>query len=225
MADLNKVLDYSLNGQVPTITARAQAKIDAHIIVDKDDWGKSFSKDFIGEVKQFYSRMQGHKCGYCRSRITPDGYTEPVEHITPRKLKSNWMFVKHNLVISCGGCNSNKGTHNILRNNENTYGNIPANCPAASIEYRIFNPHYDKWSDHFEVENDIFLKPKPNTKGPYTYWLCDMKRYHIIVDYHFQQNLRKPFTSRMLTLRIRIEKDEERKEILKGALDAIVNSI
>jgi uncharacterized protein (TIGR02646 family) len=225
MADLNKILDYSLKGHVPTISKNAQAKIDAHIILDKDDWGDTFSKDFIGEVKEFYSRKQGHKCGYCRSRITPDGYTEPVEHITPRKRKPHWMFVKHNLVVSCGGCNSNKGTDNVLINNENTYGDNPINCPNNSDDYRIFNPHHDIWSDHFEIENEIFLKPKPNTKGPYTYWLCEMKRYHIILDYHFQLNIRKPFTIKTLTLRIRIEKNEDRKAILKKALDTIMNSI
>lgn len=225
MADLNKILDYSLNGQVPTISANAQAKIDAHVIVDKDDWGKSFSEDFIGEVKEFYSRKQGHKCGYCRSRITPDGYTEPVEHITPRKFKPIWMFVVHNLVVSCGGCNSNKGTKNVLRNNENTYGHNSGNCPNNSIEYRIFNPHHDKWSDHFEIEDDFFLKPKANTKGPYTYKECGMKRYHIILDYLFQQNIRGPMSYKILNMRIRKEKDEAKKDILKRALDTIINTI
>ena len=47
MADLNKILDYDLIGKQPPISAAAQAKIDCHVIVDKDDWGDSFSKDFI----------------------------------------------------------------------------------------------------------------------------------------------------------------------------------
>jgi len=224
MADLNKILDYSLNGHVPNISGNAQAKVDAHIIVDKDDWGKSFSQDFIGEVKEFYSRKQGQKCAYCRTRITPDGYTEPVEHITPRMLKPHWMFVKHNLVVSCGGCNSNKGTDNVLVNNENTYGDNPPNCPNNSLDYRIFNPHHDKWSDHFEVEDGCFLKPRPNTKGPYTYSQCGMKRYHIIVEYIFQLNIRKPISARTLNARIRKEKDDTKIAVLKKALETIVDS-
>lgn len=225
MADLNKILDYSLNGHVPPISANAQAKINGHVIVDKDDWGKSFSKDYIGEIKEFYSRKQGHKCGYCRSRVTPDGYTEPVEHITPRLLKPHWMFVNHNLVVSCGGCNSFKGTDNVLRNNENTYGNHAAHCPNISIEYRIFNPHHDKWSDHFEIEDGYFLKPRRNTKGPYTYTKCGMKRYHIILDYLFLQNVRKPMSFKILNARIRKEKDEDKKAILMQAIDTIKDTI
>jgi hypothetical protein len=225
MADLNRILDYSLNGHVPTITINAQAKINSHIIVDEADWGKSFSKDFIGELKEIYARKQGHMCGYCRSRITPDGYTEPVEHITPRILKPNWMFVTYNLVVSCGGCNSFKGKDNVLRNNENTYGNNPGNCPNNSIEYRIFNPHYDKWSDHFEIEDGYFLKPRANTKGPYTFNLCGMKRYQIILEYLFQQRVRNPASIRILILKIRKEKDQGRKAILNQAMEAIKDSI
>jgi len=225
MANLNKLYDYSLVGNVPPISANAQTKIDNHNIVDKDDWGKSFSKDFISELKEYYAQKQGHKCAYCRSRITPDGYTEPVEHITPRKLKPHWMFVKNNLVVSCGGCNSFKGEDNVLRNNEETYGHNAISCPSNSIEYRIFNPHYDRWSDHFEIEDKYFIKPKANTKGPFTYSTCGMNRYQIILDYLFSQNIRTQFSQKALTSRIRKEKNGKKKEALLKALETIKNSI
>ncbi|QBJ85477.1 hypothetical protein DDI74_04030 [Chryseobacterium gleum] len=225
MADLNKILDYSLSGYSLIISATAQTKINNHIIVDKDDWGKSFSLGFIDEFKTFYSRKQGHKCAYCRTKITPDGYTEPVEHITPRLLKPNWMFVIHNLVVSCSGCNSNKKTDNVLRNNENTYGHNAADCPNNSIEYRIFNPHYDKWSDHFEIEDSYFLKPKPDTKGPYTYTKCGMNRYNIVLDYLFSEKVRGPISAKILTARIRKEKDPKKVENLKKALNCVIDTI
>jgi len=225
MADLNRILDYSLHGYVPAISKGAQAKIDGHAIVDKDDWRKSFSLDFIEEVKTFYSRKQGHKCAYCRSGLTPDGYTEPVEHMTPRLLKPHWMFVLHNLVVSCGGCNSNKGIDNVLRNNENTYGHNAADCPNNSIEYRIFNPHHDKWGDHFEIEDGYFLKPRANTKGPYTYTKCGMNRYNIVLDYLFSQRVRGPISGKILTARIRKEIDPKKIEHLKKALESVTDTI
>jgi uncharacterized protein (TIGR02646 family) len=225
MEDLNKAYNYSLSGKVPDISVNAQLKIDNHQIVDKDDWGKSFSKDFIKELKEFYSQKQGHKCAYCRSRITPNGYTEPVEHITPRKLKPHWMFVKHNLVVSCGGCNSFKGDDNILRNNENTYGHNPINCPNTNIEYRIFNPHYENWSDHFDIEDRYFIKPKANTKGPFTYRKCGMNRYQIVLDYLFSHNVRNQISLKVLTARIRKEKNNEKNDALMKALETIKNTI
>ncbi len=225
MEDLNKTFDYTLIGQVPDVSDAAQSKIDAHIIVDKDDWRNSFSLDFIDQVKVFYSRKQRHKCGYCRSSITPDGYTEPVEHITPRLLKPNWMFVLHNMVVSCGGCNSFKKSENVLRSDIHTYGDNAANCPNNSFDYFIFNPHHDKWSEHFEIEDGYFLKPRPNTKGPYTYLKCGMKRYHIVLDYLFQQKVRKPFSFRILNARIRKERDIKIIENLKKAYETIENSL
>lgn len=225
MADLNKTLNYSLNGYVPVISVGAQSKIDGHVIVDKDDWGKSFSLGFIEEIKIFYSRKQGHKCAYCRSSLSPDGYAEPVEHMTPRFLKPHWMFVLHNLVISCVGCNSSKGTNNVLIKNEKTYGHNAANCPNNSIEYRIFNPHHDKWSDHFEIEDGYFLKPRSNTKGPYTYTQCGMGRYSLVLDYLFTQQIRGPISGRILTARIRKEKDPIKLENLKRALKSVIETI
>jgi len=225
MADLIKFLDYDLIGQVPTISTNAQSKVNGHLIVDKEDWTKSFCDDFKLETKIFYARRQGQKCAYCRIKIHTDGYTEPLEHITPRELKPYWMFVQHNLVVSCGGCNSTKRDKNMLRQHENTYGNLPANCPNNSNEYFIFNPHFDQWSDHFEIEDKYFLKPKPNTKGPFTYKYCGLHRYHIIVDYLFQMRVREPFSFKILSARIRKTKDPKRLEVLKRALESIKESL
>lgn len=221
MADLNKILDYDLIGKQPTISAAAQAKIDGHVIVDKDDWGDSFSKDFIKEAKTFYARRQNIKCGYCRKSINIDGSGNAVDHITARIRKPHWMFVLHNLVVVCDNCNSKKTDKNVLINNHTTYGDLPANCPNSANDYHIFNPHYDKWSNHFEVEDGYFLKPKTNTKGPFTYTECGMNSYLIIVDYLFQQKVRQPNSRRILAQRIRKEKDPRKIEVLKEALDCI----
>lgn len=226
MVDLNKVLDYSLIAQSPSVSAAAQAKINAHIIVDHNDWGKSFSKDFIAEVKVYYARKQGRKCAFCRSTINHDGYAEAVEHLTARQHKPHWMFVLHNLTVCCTGCNSSKGTTNMLRYGINTYGHIAANCPAGAVEYLCFNPHVDRWSDHFEVEDGFMLIAKRNTKGPFTYKELNMKRYNIILDYIDQLQFRlKNDSFKILNKRIRKEKNPEILAALKKALDTIEQTI
>jgi len=224
MADLNKELDYTLAGKVPTITAAYQSKIDSHQIIDKECWSGNFCNDFKQEVKKFYARRQGHKCAYCRVRINPDGYTDPIEHITPRKLKPFWMFVLHNLVVSCGGCNSSKSDDNVLVNPPNSYGHNKGQCCDKASDYNVFNPHFDKWSDHFEVENDCFLKPKPNTKGPFTYQLCNMYRYHIVVDYLGQLSMHKPQSSKLINRQLRKEKNPDKIASLKLALECILET-
>jgi len=221
MPNLIKILDYDLIGYNPNISVSAQTKLNNHIIVDKDDWGKSFCKDFKDEFKPKTSRKQKRKCMYCRTTINVDGSGNAIEHITPRVRKPNWMFVTHNLAVACDNCNSSKGTDNVLIRPDNTYGDNDINCPSNSNEYHIFNPHFDKWSDHFEIENEYFLKAKPNTKGPATYDYCNMHRYHIIIDYLDQLKIREPFSFRILNKRIRKEKNAERLTGLKNALQYI----
>ena len=106
----------------------------------------------------------------------------------------------------------------MLVNNINTYGHLPANCPNDSVSYHLFNPHHDKWSDHFEIEDGYFLKPKTNTKGPFTYKELGMNRDLIIINFMTQQQVRVPNSIRAITKRIRNEKNEDRLEVLKEAL-------
>lgn len=219
MADLNKILDYSFQGNIPTISASSQLKIDNHIIVDKNCWGKSFMQDFYKETKLYFVGKQKTKCAYCRTTINIKGSGNAIEHITARDNKPNWMFVLHNLVVSCDNCNSSKGTKEMLRTGYNTYGNLPANCPDDSNSYYIFNPHRDKWSDHFKIEDGYFLKPIPNTKGPFTYKELGMNRDLVLIDYMRQNQLREYNSIRILNRRIKNEKDEIRLQTLKSALE------
>lgn len=225
MPTLIELLDYNLIGFHPLITNHAQNSIVAHIIVNKDDWTLGFCSEFKSEFKLQTTRKQRRKCCYCRVTLNVDGSGNAIEHITSRKKKPYWMFVNHNLAVACDNCNSSKSDDNILINHEHTYGNNPINCPNNSLEYNIFNPHFDKWSDHFEIEDNLFLKAKPNTKGPATYSKCNMKRYHIIIDYLYQLNIRGPISYRILNKRIRIEKDQVKLAQLKMALNYIEDMI
>src|SRR4051812_12259128 len=114
MPQLIKILDYDLIGFNPIIPPQAQRKIDNHIIVDKEDWNLGFCKDFKDSFKPQTSRKQKRKCMYCRTTINVDGTGNAIEHITPRKLKPNWMFVVRNLAVACDNCNSSKSDSNIL---------------------------------------------------------------------------------------------------------------
>jgi uncharacterized protein (TIGR02646 family) len=216
------LLDFDLIGYNAEISDRAQEKIDDHVIVNKDDWNLGFCDNFKDEFKPQTARKQEHRCAYCRVTINVDGNANPIEHITPRKLKPYWMFVQHNLVVACANCNSSKGDDNMLSSHENTYGNNSEHCPDDTIEYNIFNPHFDRWSDHFEIIDRVFLKVKPNTKGPFTYKKCGMNRYILIVNYIFQLNLNGPISKRILTQRLRKEKDLDKINVIKEALKLFV---
>ena len=221
MPQLIKILDYNLIEYTPSIDTINQQKVDDRIIVGKEDWSLGFCKGFKELYKIQTSRKQKRKCMYCRITINIDGSGNAIEHITPRELKPYWMFVVRNLGIACDNCNSSKGDKNILRLPETNYGNPSNHCPNNSAEYLIFNPHFDKWSDHFDIEDDCFLKARPDTKGPATYKYCNMHRYHIIIDYLEELQIRSPYSHKILVKRIRKEKNPQKLSALKSALNYI----
>ncbi|WP_179019049.1 hypothetical protein [Winogradskyella forsetii] len=224
MAKLLKILDYSLANKAYSIKNTEQAILDANPTYLKDDWDKSCFNKLKSSIRKHYARRQGRKCAYCRITINPDGSGNAVEHIMPRIKKPQWMFVLHNLSISCINCNSSKGKQNTMRQHENNYGHSPNHCPNDTIEFKIFNPHFDKWSDHFEIQDEFFLVPKPNTKGPDTYKFCNLHRYIIVLDYIDELKIReKSFKS--ITKRLRKEKRVHVKEQLEIAKEAILDMI
>ena len=225
MPPLQEILDFNLVGFNPTISAAAQAKIDAYIILTHKDWEYSFCKDFKDEFKPQTAKKQKRKCAYCRTTINVDGSGNSIDHVTPRIRKPHWMFVIHNLVVACDNCNSRKLTSNVLARNDTSYGNNPDNCPSDTVDYLIFNPYFDKWSEHFAIEDQCFLKVRPDTKGPATYNFCGMNRYHIIIDYLDQLKIREPISYRIIIKRIKKEKDLEKLATLKQALDYIKTMI
>jgi len=225
MGKLERIISYDLIGKKYPITQIEQNKINANPVVNKDDWYGSFCLQFKLNLKSYFTRRQKRRCGYCRKLINVDGSSNAIEHIVPRGKKPKWMFVQNNLLVSCGGCNSGKGSTNTLRLHEGNYGEYDHHCPSDSNEFKIFNPHFDKWSDHFEIQDEFFLVPKPNSKGPDTYSFCNMWSYRIVIDYRDQLNLDDKKSLRFVTKRIRKEKDQIRIDHLKKAKDYILDMI
>lgn len=224
MADLNKILDYTLRAKTYDLLPNENTLINSNPTYLNSDWDKSQFKTLKQNIRIHYGRRQHRKCAYCRMRINPDGYGNAVEHIMPRILKPQWMFVQHNLSIACIGCNSSKGSNNTLRQHENNYGHAPSHCPNTTDEFKIFNPHFDKWSDHFEIQDEFFLVPKPNSKGPDTYKFCNMQRYHIVLDFIDELGIRKN-SFKSITKRLSKEKRENVKQQLEKAKEAILDMI
>ncbi len=223
MAELN--LDFTLVGKTYDLTNEESITLTNETITSNEDWTKNIFSDLKKNIKKHYARKQKRKCAYCRSIINVDGYTDPIEHIVPKKHKPKWMFVQHNLVVSCAGCNSAKATDNTLINDLSNYGDESNDSPNIGSEYKIFNPHFDKWSDHFEFEDDFFLKPIPNTKGENTWELCNLWRYQIIIDHRDQLSERNEKSFKTLTRRVNSVKDSRRREALKAALEYVKDMI
>jgi len=85
----------------------------------------------------------GGICEYCRSQQSLCPVTFHIEHILPEARGGTG--VPENLALSCGGCNSHKGTK------------IVALDPINRVRVPLFNPRSQLWQEHFEWSKDFTL--------------------------------------------------------------------
>jgi hypothetical protein len=81
-----------------------------------------------------------HRCEYCRAPELVFNFPFEVEHIIP--LSRQGANDESNLALACRSCNLRKGNR--------TSGSEP----DSTIEVRFFHPREDRWSEHFQVDND-----------------------------------------------------------------------
>lgn len=189
---LNSKLNFTLVNKTYAPSA-AESLLIYNPAITKDDWGKARYQDYKDAVKELYYFNQGRRCAYCRLKLRTDAYWDELDHIIPQSVNGNFIFYPNNLVASCKPCNS-------LKNATDTRTN-PAGVafPTQSNGFSVFNPHYDEWSDHFEIFRGIFLRGKAGTKGPYSYDTYKLYRYHITIGYSEELRYRSKKTARRLT--------------------------
>ena len=167
-------------------------------LIDISYWAKKGNayKSYKKNIKEKHYFGQGLRCAYCRAKLRTDAYWEDLDHIVAQTTRAEWMFYPKNLIVTCEPCNR-------LKNADITLTNIAiANFPTNSGDFTIFNPHFDKWEDHFEIFNRIFIRGKEGTKGPATYKYCHLYRHDIIINNVDESRIWGIWTMRRLTHRL-----------------------
>ena len=85
------------------------------------------------------SRAHGY-CEYCRHHESFSTDPFSVEHVVP-KCRGGASSAD-NLAYSCQGCNNIK------------YTRIAATDPETGQDVALYNPRIDKWSSHFQWDDD-----------------------------------------------------------------------
>lgn len=218
MINLNKKFKYTLKGKTFK-PSNVQSKMIYDVAVDATHWsrrGKSYL-DYKKDLKEEHYFGQNRRCAYCRTKLRADAYWEDLDHVVAQSIKGNWIFYPKNLIATCQPCNR-------LKNADNTLSNPKAKMfPLHSGGFNIFNPHFDEWSEHFKVDNGIFLKGIPGTKGPQTYKYCNLHRMDIIIDYSDEQRIFSLLTMRRLTHRLKtVQKGSREEESINNAIDHMI---
>lgn len=218
MIDLNAEFAYTLRGY----SHRPANWQEARMVYSKDIRAHYWKKkgDYTTykiNVRQAHYYGQMERCAYCRTRLRAEGYWEDLDHVVAQTDKGNWIYFPKNLVVTCAPCNR-------LKNAEPTLSNVHRrHFPLYSKAFNIFNPHFDEWSDHFEVQKGIFIKGIPGTKGPNTYKYCKLFRTDVIVHCVDEQRIwQNDETYKSLTHRLReVDLDSIEAEGIMGAINEI----
>jgi len=203
--NLNKKYNYTLINKtyIPDIL---ELKLISNKSIDKSYWsnrGRYFEYKKAVKIEHYFGQIR--RCAYCRRTLRTDAYWEDLDHVVAQSEKEKWIFFPKNLIVTCEPCNR-------LKNAELTIKNPMLDTfPDKSSDFKIFNPHFDEWSDHFEIFKGIFLRGKPNTKGPNTYKYCKLYRHDVIINNVDEQRIWSIFTMRRLTHRL--------KEVAKDSVE------
>lgn len=127
---------------------------------------------FKKRYKRFLRTAQKGLCCYCLRPLGDDGDVD-LEHILEKNVVTIFSFNQKNLALSCGRCNTNKEAtrkkiNNFLLRRIRKKFLVPTNetietgiatwlmTPYVSFleidnqRYRMFHPHFHKYSDHIE---------------------------------------------------------------------------
>lgn len=173
------------------------AILKANPVKHHDDWQKGCFQPLKDLIKNKYYLPQNRRCAYCRKKLNTDAYYNHLDHIIPKSHHSRWMFTPKNLTITCEVCNFLKNADDTL-----TPGKSQTKFPNSIAGFTIFNPHFVKWEDCFEIEDGMFIKGK-NKRGEETIKICKLNQYQFSVQFSEESEI-KPMTAiKRATLRQR----------------------
>ncbi|EQB0888225.1 HNH endonuclease [Raoultella ornithinolytica] len=129
------------------------------------------------EIREHYVKEQKYFCSYCRCEyFTTDGNVWTVEHILPKSKYPQFLFEQLNIAMACRECNRAKNDDVDIISDGVIVNDI---YPSAGVCFKIIHPHYDKYSQHMELEAQgkrLIHRPLDD-KGKLTYVICNLKRF------------------------------------------------
>ncbi|WFB70046.1 HNH endonuclease [Chryseobacterium sp. WX] len=164
-----------------------EKKLIKSISKESDIWSLDEIIDLKKEIRNFYRKEQKILCAYCRNPVSlvyPDNCH--VEHIAPKSLYPEYIFVSKNLCVICADCNK-------IKRNQETIDKVPdtikkklkTKYPDKSEHFNIVHPHFDNYDDHIHIENGFYID-KASKKGNFTIGACLLNRKFLFMGWEPQ---------------------------------------
>jgi hypothetical protein len=193
--DLNGIYSYKIK-RAAKYDANLLAVLKANPIKSEKDWKKSCYQSIKDFIKGEYYLPQNRRCAYCRKKLNTDAYFNHIEHIIPKSQHKRWMFTPKNLTISCEVCNPLKNAEDTLRP-----GHSKTKFPKRKTGFIMFNPHFEKWEDCFEIEEGMFIKGK-NKRGEEAIRICRLYQYQFSVQFSEESEVKSKSAIKRATTRL-----------------------
>lgn len=158
--------------QTPYIFLAEELDVINNQFSSHKDWSKDIFEKIKTNIVEHLRIQQGNTCCYCKSSLGFDIKQVDIEHIVPKSKYENFTFESRNLALSCPPCNTKKSTKSVLSRHI-------VNYPTNGINFKIIHAHYDEYSDHIEIFNNIIFIPR-STKGSETITFCELFKLRVV---------------------------------------------
>ncbi|KEI70319.1 HNH endonuclease [Endozoicomonas elysicola] len=149
------------------LTASEKKIIDTHFSTHKD-WEKSVFEGIKENLVNDLRIKQNNKCCYCRNELGYDIKAVDIEHILPKSKYEKFTFHTKNLALSCPGCNTSKGSKEVLKSPIKKY-------PRTGTNIIIVHAHFDNYESSIEIHSGSIYEGL-DEKGCETIKQCKLYR-------------------------------------------------
>lgn len=151
------------------------------------DINDTYMQGIKDKIKCKLWQLQNGLCVYCMSKINPTQkhgefsgdidcndtidalpYDGDREHIAPKSVDPEFMFLPMNLALACTTCNKIKNAIPVIVHKRNVY----ENCT-----FSIVHPYLDNVEDHIIFDEEVFIEYKTR-EGEYTIRIFGLSNLH-----------------------------------------------
>ncbi len=191
----------------PYVPSRDELDIIEAFFTDYKDWDKKNFDGFKSNLTADLRMKQNNKCCYCKSELGYDIKNVDIEHIIPKSKYSQFTFHPQNLALSCPGCNTSKGTQDVLHKAIKLY-------PRSGRNIMIVHPHFDDYEECIEIHDGaIYEALDDHGKGCDTIKICKLHRMKTVLKKMRQVNTQKSPVKNLVES-LRTATVDEQKELI-----------
>lgn len=183
------------------LTSSEQKVIDTHFSTHKD-WEKSVFEGIKENLVNDLRQKQNNKCCYCKGELGYDIKAVDIEHILPKSKYEQFTFHPKNLALSCPGCNTSKGSKEVLKSPIKQY-------PRSGRNIIIVHAHFDEYGSSIEIHSGAVYEGLDD-KGCETIKQCKLYRLKK-VQQKVEQSISKSSPLQELVQNLRLASDEDKR--------------